>query len=130
MDTIPQAELEPKLEPEVEPEPEPKPEPEPEPEPESEAEPRQRKPRAKKEPEPKAKPGRPKKEPGAPKAKYTPRKSKAPEVVREVVEVPVARAPDEDQFARKVALSIGQIHRDHFNARRENWRSLVSENYR
>ena len=103
-----------------EPEPEPVPEPEPEPEP------------PKPKPKPKPKPGRPKKEPGAAKAKYTPRKPKEVrevEVVREVVrEVPVV--PDEAHFARQVASNIGQIRRDHFHARRENWRAMVAENYR
>ena len=113
------------------------PEPEPEPEPESEPEPPKPKAKPRKKPEPDPEPdlglkkaGRPKKDPGAPKAKYTPRKPKAPEVVREVVEVPVVREPDEAHFARQVVSNIGQIRRDHFNARRENWRTMVSENYR
>jgi len=110
------------------------PEPEPEPEPELEPEPKPKaKPRKKPEPDPEPdlglkKAGRPKKDPGAPKAKYTPRKPKAPEVVREVVEVPVV--VDDAHFARQVVSNIGQIRRDHFNARRENWRTMVSENYR
>ena len=111
--------------------------PEPEPEPELEPEPKPKaKPRKKPEPVPEPVPepkkaGRPKKDPGAPKAKYTPRKPKAPEapeVVREVVEVPVVVG--DAHFARQVVSNIGQIRRDHFNARRENWRTMVSENYR
>ena len=122
--------------PEMEVVPGPESEPEPEPEPELEPEPKRR--RKKPDPEPDPEPdlgpkkaGRPKKDPGAPKAKYTPRKPKAPEapeVVREVVEVPVV--VDDAHFARQVVSNIGQIRRDHFNARRENWRTMVSENYR
>ena len=128
MDSIP--ELEPQPEPEPVPEPEPELEP---PEPPKAPKPAKKEPKPEPEPEPeppKAKPGRPKKELGAPKAKYTPRKPKAPEVVREVVEIPVIREPDEAHFARQVASSIGQIQRGHFHARRENWRTIVAENYR
>jgi len=113
-------------------------EPEPEPEPELHPEPKRRRKKPEPVPEPVPEPdpepkkaGRPKKDPGAPKAKYTPRKPKAPEapeVVREVVEVPVV--VDDAHFARQVVSNIGQIRRDHFNARRENWRTMVSENYR
>ena len=77
-------------------------------------------------------PGRPKKEPGAPKAKYAPRKPKVPEVATEVVREAVRerpREPDEAQFARQVASNIGQISRDHFQARRDGWRALVAGNY-
>ena len=122
MEEVPEVELEPETEPEPEPESEPEPKP-------------KAKPRKKPEPDPEPdlglkKAGRPKKDPGAPKAKYTPRKAKAPEVVREVVEVPVVREPDKAHFARQVVSTIGQIRQDHFNARRENWRTMVSENYR
>ena len=123
MEEVPEVEVvpEPEPEPELELEPEPKPKAKPRKKPEPDPEP---------DPEPK-KAGRPKKDLGAPKAKYTPRKPKgpeAPEVVREVVEVPVV--VDDAHFARQVVSNIGQIRRDHFNTRRENWRTMVSENYR
>ena len=94
----------------------------PEPEPEPEAEP---------EPEPPRR-GRPKKEPGAPKAKY----ERKPKVLQPPQPPPQPSQPsqpsqpiDEEAVARHVVANIGRASRDHFEARRNDWRALVARNY-
>ena len=85
-------------------------------------------------PEPKRRPGRPPKAVDAPKAKYTPRKPRAPPVYVPTLAPPSpAASPVNDQdlraMTRFMVNRLGSASRDALEHRQNKWRNMVASNY-
>ena len=86
-------------------------------------------------PEPKRRPGRPPKAVDAPKAKYTPRRPRAPPVYVPTLAPPQspAASPVNDQdlraMTRFMVNRLGSVSRDALEHRQNKWRNMVASNY-